>query len=189
MGRVRHQPRLLRESDAGLAIELEREKHRPLLGFQGLRGAPQLPGQGFASGGVWIGETYFKETKSGLILHDGKRPRGLSRNLYCAATARDAKGDTALIPCGRGKPDAARILTALGPHIEEGSKVIHDGENSHSRLISELRCAEEIHPTSQTKGLPDYKNPMDAINEVHRFLKKFMACHGGASKGTTWPTG
>ena len=130
------------------------------------------------SGDVWVDETYFKETKSGLILHDGKKPRGLSRNLFCVATARDARGNTVLIPCGRGKPDAARILTALGSHIENGSKIIHDGENSHSALVAELSCSEEIHPTSQTKGLPDHKNPMDTINEVHRFLKKFMARHG-----------
>ena len=36
----------------------------------------------------------------------------------------------------------------------------------------------EAHPTAETKGLSDAKNPMDAINEVHRFLKKFMARHG-----------
>lgn len=129
-------------------------------------------------GDAWIDETYFKQTKSGLILHDGRKPRGLSRNLFCVATARDAKGHTVLIPCGRGKPDGERMLAALGPHIEEGSHIVHDGENSHSLLISELCCTEEVHPTSETKGLPDSKNPMDTINEVHRFLKRFMARHG-----------
>lgn len=127
---------------------------------------------------VWVDETYFKQTKSGLVLHEGKKPRGLSRNLFCVATARDSKGNTVLTPCGRGKPDGGRIFRALGSHIAKGSHIIHDGENSHSLLIERLACSEETHPTSETKGLPDAKNPMDPINEVHRFLKKFMARHG-----------
>ena len=127
---------------------------------------------------VWVDETYFKQTGSGLVLHDGKKPRGLSRNLFCVATARDSKGRTVLIPCGRGKPDGGRVFAALGSHIAKGSKVIHDGENSHSLLIERLMCSEETHPTAETKGLPDSKNPMDVINEAHRFLKKFMARHG-----------
>ena len=130
------------------------------------------------SGEVWIDETYFKQTESGLVLHGGRKPRGLSRNLFCVATARDSEGRTVLIPCGRGKPDGERILRALGGHIAAGSRIIHDGENSHSLLIERLRCSQEAHPTAETKGLPDAKNPMDTINEVHRFLKKFMARHG-----------
>ena len=129
-------------------------------------------------GDVWIDETYFKQTKAGLILRNGKKPSGLSRNLFCVATARDEDGRTVLIPCGKGKPSGERMLAALGPHIMRGSRIIHDGEKSHSRLISARRCAEETHPTSETKGLPDERNPMDPINEVHRFLKKFMARHG-----------
>ena len=30
-----------------------------------------------------------------------------------------------------------------------------------------------------TKGLPDDKNPLDPINKVHRFFKRFMRSHGG----------
>ena len=144
--------------------------------FEVLRGCQD----GVVLGGdVWIDETYFKQTKSGLALHGGRKPRGLSHNLFCVATARDSKGHTVLVPCGRGKPDGERILRALGGHIAVGSRIIHDGENSHSLLISRLRCTEEAHPTAATKGLPDSRNPMDGINEVHRFLKKFMARHGG----------
>ena len=130
-------------------------------------------------GNVWIDETYFKQTKSGLVMRDGKKPSGLSKNLFCVATARDEAGRTVLIPCGKGKPSGKRILAALGPHVEPGSRIIHDGENAHSALISELRCSEKTHPTARTKGLSDERNPMDKINEVHRFLKKFMARHGG----------
>ncbi len=130
-------------------------------------------------GKVWIDETYFKQTESGLVLREGKKPRGLSRNLFCVATARDSKGRTVLIPCGRGKPDGERVLASLGPHIAKGSRIVHDGENSHSLLISSLGCGEEVHKTAETKGLPDSQNPLEPINAVHRFLKKFMSRHGG----------
>lgn len=30
-----------------------------------------------------------------------------------------------------------------------------------------------------TKWLPNEKNPMDPINEVHRMFKRFMRSHGG----------
>ena len=133
-------------------------------------------------GDVWIDETYFKQTKSSLFFHEGKKPRGLSRNLFCVATARDSEGRTALVPCGRGKSGGERILAALGGHIAKGSHIVHDGENSHSLLIERLACSEEKHPTSETKGVPDTRNPMDTINEVHRFLKKFMARHGSFSR-------
>ena len=33
-----------------------------------------------------------------------------------------------------------------------------------------------------TKGLPNEKNPMDPINEVHRMFKRFMRCHGGLKR-------
>ena len=147
--------------------------------FEVLKGCQ---GGAVLGGDVWIDETYFKQTESGLVLHEGKKPRGLSRNLFCVATARDSRGRTVLIPCGRGKPDGARLLAALGPHVEKGSRIIHDGENAHSLLVKGLACPEEVHPTSETKGLRDSENPMEAINEVHRFLKKFMARHGGFSR-------
>lgn len=131
------------------------------------------------SGRVWIDETYFADTPSGLVMIDGKKLRGISRNCLCVATACDSAGRAVLLCCGRGKPSGKRILEALGPHIAEGSHVIHDGENSHGPLIKALKLSQSVHPSSETKGLSDRENPMEPINAVHRFLKKFMARHGG----------
>ena len=131
------------------------------------------------SGRVYIDETYFKSTREGTFLVRGRKPRGLSKNLWCAATARDEDGHCCLIVCGRGKPDSERILSALLPHIAKGSTIIHDGENSHGKLVAALGGAEEIYTTEMTKGLPDKRNPMETINELHRYLKMFMSNHGG----------
>ena len=130
-------------------------------------------------GRVYIDETYFKSTKEGTFLVCGKKPRGLSRNLWCAATARDEDGRCCLIVCGRGKPDSERILSALLPHIASGSTIIHDGENSHGKLVEAVGGAEEVYTTEMTKGLPDDQNPLETINKLHRYLKMFMSAHGG----------
>ncbi len=54
----------------------------------------------------------------------------------------------------------------------------HDGENAHARLIEALGGKQEIHKTRETKGMKDSENPLEAINALHRYLKKFMARHG-----------
>lgn len=129
-------------------------------------------------GSVYIDETYFEETPEGTLAIGGKKPRGLSKNLWCVSTARDESGAFCLIACGRGKPSAKRVMDALLPHIERGSTIIHDGENAHSKLIEALGGEEEIHKTSETKGMSDSENPLESVNELHRYLKKFMARHG-----------
>ena len=134
-------------------------------------------------GRVYIDETYFKETPEGTFLVSGKKPRGLSKNLWCVATARDQKGRFCLVLCGRGKPSSERIEACLRPHIRKGSTTVHDGENSHAALVASVGGGEEVHPTEETKGLADRDNPLEPINELHRFLKKFMAAHGGYRRG------
>ena len=65
------------------------------------------------------------------------------------------------------------------PHIARESHMIDDGERSHSVLVTELNIERTVYPTKTTKGLPNEKNPMDPINEVHRMFKRFMRSHGG----------
>ena len=128
-------------------------------------------------GDVYVDETYFKETPSGLTMVDGRKLHGISRDCICVATAVASDGFV-LIRCGNGKPSGRRILEALGGHIAEGSHLIHDGENSHRALVGALGLSEEIHPTSETDGLPDSSNPLAKVNTLHRYLKKFMSGHG-----------
>ena len=54
-----------------------------------------------------------------------------------------------------------------------------DGEKSHASLCRKLNSERESHPGSTTKGLPDDRNPLDPVNKVHRFFKRFMRNHGG----------
>ena len=128
---------------------------------------------------VWIDETYVSERRSRLALtEDGKRLRGLSRNQRCVYCATD--GDVAvLIVGGVGKPSRKGAAEAYLPHIQCFSHVVHDGEKAHEAVISSTGSTETVIPTRMTKGVEDEDNPMDEINRVHRFFKRFLSRHVG----------
>lgn len=133
------------------------------------------------SGKVWIDETYFPRWKSESVTKNGKLLNGLSRNQFCVCSATDGKR-CMLYLCGVGKPSSAKALRAYGSVIARGSMVVHDGDNSHKALVERLGLKEEIHTTAETKGIADDKNPMEPINEVHRYLAGFIGAHNGFSR-------
>jgi len=67
--------------------------------------------------------------------------------------------------------------------IAKGSKVIHDGDKSHNALIEAMGLSSEVHSTDETKGLADSENPMEPVNEIHRYLAGFVGSHHGFSRG------
>ena len=133
------------------------------------------------SGDVWIDETYFPKWRSESETRGGKRLRGLSRNQFCVLTATD--GETCVLRvCGVGKPSAARAVAGYGEMIAKGSKIIHDGDKSHNALIEAMGLSSEVHGTDETKGLADSENPMEPVNEIHRYLSGFVGSHRGFSR-------
>ena len=129
----------------------------------------------------WTDETYLKLMPKDLKRDEkGRLLRGLSRNNLCIMTLTDGTR-TVLIADGTGKPSRKRMRKLI-PHIKPGSHMIDDGEKSHVVLVEELSLTREIHKTAETKGLSDKENPMDLINTVHRFFKRFMKTHGGYSR-------
>lgn len=131
------------------------------------------------SGDVYIDETYYplmeKDTER---RPDGKGMRGLSRNKICIGCAWDGNNLVCIME-GFGKPSKKHTWESFSSHIKEGSRLIHDGDNSHSILVKGLNLSEEIHTTKETKGLKDKDNPMDPINTQHAMLKKFLRSHSG----------
>lgn len=127
-------------------------------------------------GRVYLDETYFPLKPGDMETKEGKKLRGLSRNLVCVATAYDGHR-LYMKACGLGKPGRKEILGAFRGHVSKGSTLVHDGERSHALLVRELGLREELHPTAETAGLPDSLNPMDPINDIHAGLKAFMRQH------------
>ena len=131
------------------------------------------------AGRVFLDETYY--SLRGVDNErdpEGKLPRGLSRNKMCIGTAWDGRNLVCVYE-GQGKPSMKHTLQAFSSHISHGSVLIHDGDNSHSRLVSVLGLSEEIHTTAETKGRKDSENPLHPINMVHKLLKRFLNAHSG----------
>ena len=68
---------------------------------------------------------------------------------------------------GYGKPSKKHTWESFSSHIKEGSKLIHDGDNSHSILVDNLGLSEEVHTTKETKSLKAKKT---------RWIPKRAAC-------------
>ena len=129
-------------------------------------------------GTVFEDETYYSMIHSSIQKKNGKELRGLSKNKICIATACD---DTHVYchVCGSAKPSSNKIVKLFKGRIEPGSKLIHDGDNSHSELVKVLGLHSEVHTTAETKELDDKDNPLDRINHLHFLLKNFLRSHPG----------
>lgn len=73
---------------------------------------------------------------------------------------------------GHGKPSSKRIVDALKTHIKEGSIIVHDGDHSHQRLISDLKCKEEFYKAIKTDS--EYLEKMELINNMCSWLKRYL---------------
>ena len=109
---------------------------------------------------------------------DGTLPRGLSRNQICIGVATDKK-HTVCIMEGYGKPSQKRSYEAFQSHIQPNSLLIHDKENTHKKLVSELSLQSVCYASKDLKGLADSENPLDPVNRVHMLLKMFLNAHSG----------
>ena len=120
---------------------------------------------------VWIDETYVFD--SSLLRDNGwKRKRGLSRDLICIVVAIDCYKNIYAVICGHGKPSKSRIYKVLKDHIEPGAELVHDGDNSHTKLVDELHLKSEVY-IADTKSTV-YLEHMALINNLCSWLKRYL---------------
>ena len=129
-------------------------------------------------GDVYLDETFYSVRKADAVRKNGKLLRGISRNKMCIGTAAD-KTHVYCLYEGNGKPSSERTLNTFRDHIREKSHLIHDDENSHTELVTELKLTETVYTTEELKGLEDTDNPLDRINNIHALLKLFLDSHSG----------
>ena len=133
-------------------------------------------------GNVILDETFYSVRLSDIELtEDGKKPRGLSRNQICIGVACD---DTHVFCTLEefGKPSQKKTYEAFKDHIEPGSKLIHDKDNSHKQLIEKLELSEEAYDSKEIKKLPDSQNPLNKVNTIHSLIKKFFYAHSSFNR-------
>lgn len=126
---------------------------------------------------VWLDETFYTVRSEDVITNDdNKKLRGLSRNQICIGVATDKK-HTLFFVEGIGKPSQKKTYDAFKNHIKSNSTLIHDGENAHTKLVSELCLKSIAYSSKDLKGLSDKDNPMNPVNRAHNILKKFLNSH------------
>ena len=52
--------------------------------------------------------------------------------------------------------------------------IIHDEDNTHSKLVDVLGLKSKTYLSKDMKGIPDELNPLAPVNNVHDKLKKFL---------------
>ena len=134
------------------------------------------------SGTVWLDETYYPVISSHIDRkEDGTKYRGLSHNQICIGAATDKRNTICFVE-GVGKPSQKKSLETFSNHIAPGSTLIHDKETAHKQLVSALNLVSQAYAADDLKGLKDRDNPLDPVNNVHDFLKKFLNAHSGFNR-------
>ena len=67
-------------------------------------------------------------------------------------------------------------------HIKENSLLIHDKDNSHNKLIRELKLSDRSYDSKLLKNLDDKNNPLYRVNNLHNLLKKFLNTHSSFNR-------
>ena len=80
---------------------------------------------------------------------------------------------------GYGKPSQKRSFETFKDHIQPGSALIHDKENTHRKLVEELSLDSICYASKNLRGLADSENPLDPVNRIHCLLKMFLNAHSG----------
>ena len=128
-------------------------------------------------GKIYLDETYFSKKKSNEILKDGKKLRGISRNKIGVGVATNGK-QSIFIVTNTSKPSEASTLRTYGSHIKKASTIIHDEEKSHNILVKNLNLQEEKYSSLELKQMADKDNPLEPVNRLHAYMKRFIRQHG-----------
>ena len=134
------------------------------------------------SGTVWLDETYYR-VRSGDVLHneDGGKLRGISKNQIRIGVATD-KVNTLFLVEGTGKPPQKTTYETFGNRIMTKSKLIHDKEAAHKKLVRELELTSVSYASKDLKVLLDKDNPLYPVNRAHAIMKMFLNSHSGFNR-------
>lgn len=131
------------------------------------------------SGRAQIDETYYPVPVAEQAAVDGKKLRGLSRNKICIGVGWDVMGKSVYIEEGLGKTSGKKTWDAFGTRIAPGTKLWHDMENGHNRLVRELGLVETRFNAKEISKLPDSQNPLREVNHLCFLVKLFLDSHSG----------
>lgn len=127
---------------------------------------------------VYIDELFYSVIKSDIKTKNGKKLRGLSKNQHCIGIGYDRKNIIAIVE-GLGKTSKEKTYNTFKSHIEPNSKIIHDDEKAHRKLVKELNLTDESYNSLWLKTKKDKDNPLRPINHQCDLLRQFLNTHSG----------
>ena len=129
-------------------------------------------------GTVYIDEMFYSVIKGDVKTKNGKKLRGLSHNQYCIGIGYDKTNIIAIVE-GLGKTSTERTNIAFEKHIETNSKLIHDDEKSHRKLVEKLNLVDDSYKSTWLKTKKDEDNPLRPINHQCDLIRQFLNTHSG----------
>ena len=126
---------------------------------------------------VWFDETFYSVRSEDITrTEEGNKLPGLSTNQMCIGVACD-KIYTLCVFEGYGKPTQKKTYEAFKDNIALGATLIHDKDNAHKKLVSNLQLKSIAYDSQEIKLLDDKDNPLDRVNRIHYLLKSFLYAH------------
>lgn len=130
---------------------------------------------------VIIDEMFITKPKNEQLTSNKKYLRGISRNKNCIATGCSTK-EIFIIDAKCSKLSSSAALKTYGKHILKGSCLTHDAEKAHNAIVEKLNLSSFVIDSSVLKNESDNTNPMNEINKIHMFIRKFFTAHKGLNK-------
>lgn len=127
-------------------------------------------------GEVTFDETFYSLHTSDLVMQEGKKLRGVSRNQICIGVASDSHHVFYTLE-GYGKTTQRKGYEFFMDHIRPGLVFIHDKEGSLRKLVEELGHQSRVYQSTEIKKFLDKRNPMRRVDRIHFYLKRFFLAH------------
>ena len=119
---------------------------------------------------IWLDEIYIEDLE--IKRPEGLKDRGLSKYKRCIVIGIDIYKNIIAISSGNGKISTSRFNKAVKNHIKKGSKLIHDGDHSHYKLIKDYELDEHYFKANVKDK--EYLEAMNLINSLSSWLKRYL---------------
>ena len=119
---------------------------------------------------IWLDEIYIEDLE--IKRPEGLRNRGLSRYKRCIVIGIDIYKNIIAISSGNGKISTSRFNKAVKNHVKPKSKIIHDGDHSHYKLIKDYELDEHYFKANVKDK--EYQEAMSLINSYSSWIKRYL---------------
>ncbi len=119
---------------------------------------------------IWIDEIYIEDLD--IKRPEGLKNRGLSRYKRCIVIGIDIYKNIIAISSGNGKISTSRFNKAVKNHVKPKSKIIHDGDHSHYKLIKDYELDEHYFKANVKDK--EYQEAMSLINSYSSWIKRYL---------------